>query len=839
MRRNELADTVEAVSLLADTLIGHALSWLYREACEREGEPTGNESGAKQQLVVLALGKLGAQELNLSSDVDLIFSYPEEGKTSKSGKPNQGFFLRLCQKLIAMLDDVTSEGFVFRVDMRLRPYGDSGALVLNFRSMELYYSQQGRGWERYAWIKARVCAGDREGGRELLAILRPFVYRRYLDFGAIQSLRDMKARVRRERRQEQMKHDIKLGSGGIRDIEFIVQVFQLIFGGQEPELRDANLLRVLNSLVHLGHLDRKDAEELRSAYCFLRNSEHAIQGCRDEQTQRLPENALDQLRLAWVMDCEDYIDFQKRLTDHCEAVSRQFEALIASPQHTTQENRWRELWLQNDDMALAHTLLTQWESQLTKRKNSEFDGSSAMKAIVDALTATRAVCDRSWVGKQSRQRLDEIMPRLLEQSLTSIDPSRVVVRVLKIFQSVIRRSSYLALLIENPHALKELISLCESSAFVADELSSYPPLLDELLDARQLYTLRSHEEVAQELRGNLSVFDESDMEGAMDALRDFKHQQEFRIAVWEVQGTLPLMQISDQLTALAEVILEQALTRAWSATTPQFEPIGIPSALVDGPPAVAIIGYGKLGGFELGPGSDLDLVLLHDVNPESFSGAATQLLHRFAKRLLNMLGATTRAGVLYEVDVRLRPSGRSGAIISSLEGFRRYQMQDAWTWEQQALVRARPVAGNPRLAAAFESVRREVLMQARDRNELRRDVVAMRQRIEQSANAPEDLKKAAGGIVDIEFMVQYLVLAWAHQYPALCRYTDNVRILQIAAAEDLISSENAGRLVKAYLELRSEIHRSILDQPDAQRARQLLQEHSGAVRKCWNELFPE
>lgn len=800
--RAPLEETTAALSDMADGLIERALDIVHAWACERDGVPR-SEAGAPQRLVVLALGKLGARELNLSSDVDLIFAYPEPGSTER-GRTCQQFFVRLGQQLIAALDTVTGDGFAFRVDMRLRPFGKSGPLAMHFEAMEDYYVSHGRDWERYAMVKARPCAGDVDAGAALLADLRPFVYRRYLDFGALDALRDMKARLIAERHDPD---DLKLGPGGIRDVEFTVQVQQLVWGGRQRELQEAHLLTVLPQLAELGHLDADDAAALAAGYRFLRDAEHSLQAEADQQTQTLPAQALSRQRLARSLGFAAFEDFAAALDEHRRRIESVFDAVIGETAEPDSEGL--QLWL---DPANTERLAA-----------FGFEDVDAAAAQLDMLVTAR---DRSDVSGEARERLDRLMPRLLETLRDLERPALALTRVVPVLKAVMRRSAYLALLGENPATLAHFINLAARSRWLAEELARHPAFFDALLDAGHLGQLPDRSTLAAELREQIALAEPQGQERVLDALREYKEHHVFNVALAEVRGSLPLMHTSDYLTFLAEAVLEEALDLAWRENAERFP------EFADSARPFIIVGYGKLGGIELGPGSDLDLVFIHDLPTE-----AGQFLHRLVRRLLHTLTVPTYLGALYEVDMRLRPSGRSGTMVSSLESFRDYQLNEAWVWEHQALVRARGVAGDRQLLERFEVVRREVLCRPRDAAELAAEVLKMRRRMAEHHGDEEGVKRGTGGIVDIEFMVQYLVLAHAHQHPDLAAYSDNMRILETAERLELLPAAVAGNLREAYLALRAEWHRSVLDLPDSDRAAEVLASHRDRVRAAWREVF--
>ncbi|MCJ1880996.1 bifunctional [glutamate--ammonia ligase]-adenylyl-L-tyrosine phosphorylase/[glutamate--ammonia-ligase] adenylyltransferase [Pseudomonas nitroreducens] len=829
-RRSDLAGTCRDLSDLADACIDQSLAWLYQRHCQQFGVPIGNRSGLPQKMIVLGMGKLGAGELNLSSDIDLIFGYPEGGETqgAKRALDNQEFFTRLGQKLIKSLDAITVEGFAFRVDMRLRPYGSSGPLVHSFAALEQYYQDQGRDWERYAMIKARVVGGDQEAGQRLLELLRPFVYRRYLDFSAIEALRTMKQLIQQEVRRKGMSENIKLGAGGIREVEFIAQAFQLIHGGRDLSLQQRPLLRVLAILEGQGYLPPQVVAELREGYEFLRYAEHALQAIADRQTQMLPEDELERIRVAFIMGFANWSAFHQATNQWRDRIDWHFRQVIADPDEdedgqvdTTIGGEWIPLWEEAVDE----------ESACRQFADAGFaEPAQAWKRLTDLRHGTQVRA----MQRLGRERLDAFMPRLLNM-IAERGPADVLLeRVLPLIEAVARRSAYLVLLTENPGALERLLTLCAASPMVAEQIARFPILLDELLNEGRLFRPPQAAELGAELRERLMRIPEDDLEQQMETLRHFKLAHALRVVASEIAGTLPLMKVSDYLTWLAEAILEQVLSLTWDQLVQRH---GRPTR-VDGTPCdpdFIIIGYGKSGGLELGHGSDLDLVFIHDGDPQSETDGAkpidgAQFYTRLGQKIIHFLTAQTPSGMLYEVDMRLRPSGASGLLVSSLRAFEAYQLGEAWTWEHQALVRARVLAGCQRVARAFEAIRAKVLGQQRDLPELRKEVSEMRAKMRDNlgtpstvagtapnafeAAAPFDLKQDAGGIVDIEFMVQYAALAWSWQHPELVEFTDNIRILEALERVGLMSGEDVLMLQDAYKAYRAAAHRlSLQKQP--------------------------
>jgi glutamate-ammonia-ligase adenylyltransferase len=834
--------TTADLSALASAAIEVALETAHTELAQKHGEPIGESSATPQRMVVIGMGKLGAHELNLSSDIDLIFAYPEQGETAgERSLSNREFFVRVGQRLIKSLDAVTRDGFVFRVDMRLRPYGDSGALALNFDAMELYYQDQGRDWERYAMIKARVVAGDRAAGEALLTTLRPFVYRRYIDFSAIESLRQMKSMISREVARRGQAGDVKLDAGGIREIEFIVQSFQLIRGGREPRLQERSLLAVLHTLGDLGQLPVKAVLELREAYLFLRATEHALQARDDAQTQALPQQPEERERLAFAMGFADWEAFHAVLAGHRARVSAQFAAVVSEPAAESAaadaSGPWQALWRMeqsSEDLEKALAAAGFEDPAGTRRRLAELHDGNRVRALQAA----------------GRERLDRFMPLFLAAAARSQKPSLLLLRAMPLVEAVLRRSAYLVLLTENPAALAQVVTLCTASPWIAQELANHPVLLDELIDPRSLQVLPQRERLAAELREHMLRVPQDDLEAHMEALRYFKLAHGLRCAASEVTGALPLMKVSDYLSFLAEAILGHVLRFCWQDLLAKH---GTPQKREGEPcdPDFVIVAYGKLGGIELGHGSDLDLVFLHDAATDLCTDGPrplenTLFFTRLGQRIIHVLSTFTGLGPLYEVDMRLRPSGAKGLLVSSFTAFEDYQAREAWTWEHQALVRARPVAGCPRLGARFEALRRAVLARPRDPEKLRADVSDMRTKMRMHLLKPDTaapdsprfhLKQSPGGIVDIEFLVQYAALAWSGAHPEVSVYTDNIRILEALGACGLLSQADAEFLTAAYKAYRTETHRLALLREDEVVDAARFREARTAVLGLWGRLL--
>ncbi len=837
------------ISSLAAAQLDNALQVLHGWAVRQWGEPIGERSGAPQRLIVLGMGKLGAHELNLSSDIDLIFAFPEGGETRRAtGEPlhNQQFFMRLGQRLIDALDTVTSDGFVNRVDMRLRPYGSEGALVCSFDAMENYYQSQGRDWERYALIKARVVAGDLAQGQELLQRLRPFVYRRYLDFSAFEALRDMKRQINKQVRRKGLATDIKLGPGGIREVEFIVQALQLVHGGRDRRLQEASLYKAMAVLCDNDYLPAQAVSELREAYAFLRSLEHKLQGLANKQTQQLVSDPLEQQRVALAMGFADWPALLTALDVHRARVRQHFAEVIHAEDEdkpaaqALEDTDWGNLWREEMRRSAAEAFLRQHDFEAPEQTVSQIEAFRRDKSFL-VLPA------------ESRQRFERFMPVLLHAVAHAATPSLAFERVLVLIHAVSRRTAYLVLLLENAHALREVVQLCTASPFVTEFLSKHPVLLDELLDGIDQPPVK--QVLQEELAQQLLRIEPDNFEEQMETLRYFKQSHTLQVAAAQISGRLTVMKVSDYLTFTAEAILEQVLALSWQFLVRKH---GYPRNTqgLQGEMDFVVIGYGKLGGIELSYISDLDLVFLHDgaLDQDTEAGQGQRSINsrefytRLAQRVIMMLGTYTVSGKLYEVDMRLRPSGESGLLVSSMEAFASYERDEAWTWEHQALVRARAVAGSKTLQERFDRLRAQTLGKVRDRLALAREVTAMRQRMrDEFAKKPAAereklsfvIKQGRGGIVDIEFLVQYLVLAHGAEYPGLLTWPDNVRILETSHDCGLLSTTQFRLLTDAYLALRSSLHQFALEHRDSEETPHSLADYQRAVVEIWDALFAD
>ena len=828
--RAGLVEVCGNMTMLAETALRAAVALHHSALTVRHGEPR-DEHGVAQQLVVIGMGKLGGGELNVSSDVDLVFTYPEGGDTDGVHPlTNREFFDRLGRRVITALNDATAEGFVFRVDMRLRPYGESGPLAVPFAALEQYLITQGRAWERYAWLKARALTGERHG--DLYAHIVPFVFRKYLDFDAYDGLRDIHRQIREQGKRRDYAPDIKLGPGGIREVEFIVQALQLVRGGRETGLRVRGTQAALDAIAERGLLPNGTVTALREAYVFLRNVEHRLQYRDDRQTQTLPTDPDEREALAHAAGFATAATFDAAMNAHRAAVTAQFAAAFgdARAAETIQTGAGQAVASERMNPALLAAIWGDDVSADTARDALAALGYADPDRLVADLGRVRASPRYVALPALSRQRVDALVPQLLAVAATEhvdgADAQTMFQRLFSLLEAVSRRSAYLALLTEHPPVLPRLAQLMGASAWAADYLTRHPLLLDELLDARVLLAEPNwnvwRTELARQMQDHAG-----DAERQMDALRHFQHAQTFRLLAQDLAGLLTVERLADHLSALADLVIATTISAVWAQ-------MAGPAAA---PPRFAVIGYGKLGGKELGYASDLDLVFLHD-DPDD---GAFERHARLAQRIITWLTSTTAAGALYETDVRLRPDGAAGLMVSSLASFRRYQREQAWTWEHQALTRARFVAGDAAIGAAFEAEREAILRSLRDPAALQTDVVEMRRRM--AAGHPNrtaffDLKHDSGGMVDVEFAVQFLVLAHAHDHAQLTRNAGNIALLRMAGDLSLVPASLAQEVADAYRDFRRLQHQIRLTgapharvEPDTQAGRR------DAVRALWTRVF--
>jgi len=813
-----------AMTRLAEVSLAAAVHLHAQLLRDQYGEPRGAERQAAQELIVIGMGKLGGGELNVSSDIDLIFTYPEEGDTTGPREvANREFFDRLGQRVIAALNDVTPDGYVFRVDMRLRPYGDSGPLTTTFVGLETYLVTQGRAWERYAWLKARALTGSRHN--ELQALINPFVYRKYLDYDAYEGLRDVHRQIREQGVRRDYLANVKLGEGGIREIEFIAQALQIVRGGREPVLQVRGTMKALDALAARGLLPQSAVAGLLAAYDFLRRAEHRLQYRDDQQTHQLPADPEERARLADAMGAPSLAAFDTQLARHRAFVSDQFAQVLGDSGRTSP-----------GAMAQYTALWEEPAATETARATLAAAGFADPDALQETLARVRESGRYLQLPALSRQRFDALMPQLL--AAAAADPGKsgaqaVFGRLLALLETVSRRSAYLALIIEHPPLMPRIAHLMAASAWAAAYLGRHPLLLDELLDLRVLLAEPDWNAWRTDLARSLADH-AGDTERQMDTLRHFQHAQAFRLLAQDIGGHLTVERLADHLSALADVVLGATLAACWiqlvgsEATAPRF----------------AIVGYGKLGGKELGYASDLDLVFLYDIAPDDADAEARpERYARLAQRVNTWLTSNTAAGQLYDTDLRLRPDGASGLMVSSLAAFRRYQRETAWTWEHQALTRARFVAGDCALGAAFEAERDAILRIARDRAVLARDVIDMRRRMfagHPNRSGDFDIKHDPGGMVDIEFVVQYLVLVHAHEHPQLTRNAGNIALLHLAAELGLIPPSLARETADAYRDYRRTQHQIRLTGALHARVDAATEDTPRlAVMRLWTHVFGE
>jgi glutamate-ammonia-ligase adenylyltransferase len=833
-----LDEVLHDLSALADASISASLDRLGRQALERLNISTKKFTPG---LVVLGMGKLGARELNFSSDVDLIFAYPDgEPEWKRCRETPEEFYLKLGQQLIRSLDEQTEHGFVFRVDMRLRPYGDSGPLVANFDALADYYQLHGREWERYAMIKARAVAGPAAPARQLMKLLHPFVYRRYLDFSAFDSLRSLKEQIVREVERKGMQDNIKLGPGGIREIEFIAQAFQLVRGGRQAILQQRGVLDVLDALAVLDYLPVYVSLQLAEAYCFLRRTENRLQAYADQQVHTLPEDEPGRVRLAFAMGFPDWEDFKAALDKHRQLVQEHFEQVFADPatridgEHGKHTAGLAEAW--HDE--------TSREDALDALLAAGFEQADD---VLQWLGSFREGPVARYLGEQGRQRLDALMPLVLNAAAAEVQSLNVLKCMGDLLESIAGRTTYLSLLVENPMALSQLSKLCAASSWVASLLSRHPILLDELLDPRALYDPLDKASLQSVLEVQLAGLPSDDLEQQMDQLRQFKQSSVLHVAAKDIVTGLSVGDVGDHLTFVAETVLEEVMQLAWNHLVERY---GLPGYMLHGKLREAqfgIVAYGKFGGKELGYGSDLDIVFLHDSSGNEQHTAGSQVIDnsefftRLSQRIIHILNTYTSAGILYEVDMRLRPNGASGLLVSSLDAFAEYQRRSAWTWENQALVRARVVTGGDEIVRQFERIRSGVLARPREAGKLCKEVMEMRRRmrdeLDKSNDRQVDLKHCRGGIVDVEFMVQCGTLLWSDEHTEILRHTANLDLLEAFARAGLMSDVDASALADAYCAIRSRINHLALQELPGITDHEELAQHRATVAGIWDRFM--
>lgn len=800
-----LEETLRDLSLLADAIVSTAIDSIHDSFCARHGAPLDSE-GISQRLIVLGMGKLGAKELNFSSDIDLIFVYPKEGETSGQSRiSNEEFFIKVCRAFLKLFSSGQRESSLYRIDTRLRPFGEGGPLVMNSFSFEAYYEAQGREWERYAMIKARPVAGDIDAGQKLLKTLNPFIYRRYFDYGSFDSFRDMKNRIMLQVKSKQLKRNIKLGAGGIREIEFFGQLFQLIRGGVDPKFQERSILKVLDLLEANQSINETTRNDLKSAYSFLRMVENRLQAYADLQTHDIPENEDQKIILALSMGYSHWADFETNLSHHMARVHHHFNQLLLTEDEEKPEKpvqALKELWINiNDPQYSADAMAIQ--------------GFKNPDRVLGILRSLEEHPNTQRLTANGRKKLGRLIPAMVRKIGTQDEPETLLVKLIDLIITIERRTCYLSLLIENKHALDTLITLAQKSPWIITFLSKHPALLDELMHPDTLYAPPGRNSLMAEMQRRMAAIPKAEVEFLLEEVCIFRQVNMLRVAAADVSGNYPLMKVSDHLTYIAETVLNQVLQIAWDIVAEKYGIPGDVSGQRLDDCGFAIIAYGKVGGLEMGYKSDLDIVFLHSGGTGMTQGHPKSIdILRFysnlGQRIINALTVHTQAGIIYGADMRLRPGGNSGMIVSHIDAFESYMKEEAWTWEHQALIRARHVAGDKTLCSRFDDIRKEVLIRKKEAAELKNEVRSMREKVRKEhlkvSRDLFDLKQSRGGIVDIEFLVQYLVLKHAHDYPDLIFWTDNMRLLEGLNEEEIITDCESEQLQNAYLSLRKAIH---------------------------------
>ncbi len=803
--------TLAELSLFAEACVEVTLQWCFSWQKIQTNKNSFVEK-LPQNIIIFALGKLGGEELNFSSDIDIVFAYSEDCDQAQGhiGEAAE-FYLKVTQLFIKVLSEQTEDGFVFRVDTRLRPFGNSGALIPSLQSIDQYFQSHGRDWERFAWMKARVLAGDRETGEQFLDEVTPFVYRRYLDYGAIQSLREMKTLINTKASQDSAKENLKIGIGGIREIEFIAQMFQLIYGGKDSSLRIRSTLKALQQLRAQSLLSEQWFEELTAAYLYLRKAENSLQFREDQQIHCLPSDDHQQVHYAYLMGMQDWKAFYAEYVSHTKVVNIIYQSLLNNDgkdkSQELEENEFENLWIQIGEQDYCLNILRAYFADNSEQIYEQlhiFSQSSLVKKLVPI----------------ARSRLDKFMPLFLRQLLQFDEPIVVFNRFLNILKNIAQRSTYISLLLENKNKLAALFVLIDASPWVSRYIATHPLLLDEILTIDNSYNPPGVLEMQEELMVDLENM-AGGLEMYMEGLRDFKHSQMIQIAAADIVENYPIMKVSDHLSWLAEVCLNSAVQQAYIELVKKY---GEPNCELNGNaylPEVLIVEYGKLGGLELGYGSDLDIVFLHNSignNCETCGGEgdAPKKIHndifftRLVQKVIHILSTITAGGKVFDTDLRLRPHGDSGPIITSIHAYEYYLMNEAWLWEHQALVRARAVTKSVVLDDEFIKIRQKVLCQTRNKDEVRSSIRDMRNKMLDSHQSKTktkfNIKKDPGGLIDIEFIVQFLVLSTACDHPQICEHTDNIRILDACAEVGVLEQSATTELKEIYLKYRKCLH---------------------------------
>jgi glutamate-ammonia-ligase adenylyltransferase len=820
------------LSDLADQLIRCALTAAEMQLIAKHGQPV-DPDGNPITLNIIAMGKLGGRELNFSSDIDLICSYANEGDLTGYGHlAYQEFFTRVVKLFTKLLNDTTEDGFVYRVDLRLRPWGNSGPVALHHMALEHYYQLHGREWEQYAMVKARMITGSDNDQQFIQSILKPFVYRKYHDYRVFEGLAGLKDQIDRQAKLKNMHDNIKVGNGGIREIEFFVQAFQILKGGRNNRLQSQQIFTCFDILQTQNIVTSKTIEELREAYVFLRQLENKIQMIADEQSHSCPQNQLIQSRIAYSMNFSDWQSVQKVLDEHRTKVSHHFTELFKRDTGTDNDINISDVFSEEKPDNQQIELLESYNLNHTEEISQKLTGFLTSNAW-------------GFMSARAKQRFSNLLPDLLKSISQTKNHLILFDRLLNLFSSIAGRSVYFELLHQNSHLLEKLIHLFNRSEWIAQEVAQYPMLLEYLIQPDSNDDKFDREKIANNLKIQLdNVAGDTELE--LDILRLFKREQTIVIAIAELSEQITPLAVSQYLTELAEVVLHAVYQLASDALQNQY---GLPQCTVDGvirDANFAIIGYGKLGGHEMHYQSDLDVIFLHDsAGNEQITNGKKSIdnsvyFARLAQKIISMTSILTSSGKLYEIDSRLRPEGASGLLVTSDHAYLQYQLNKAWTWEHQALVRARHVGGSPRLKQIFQEMRQSILSIERDGQKLKQDITEMRAKINQSKSPTEgdqrNLKSSKGCMVDIEFMVQYWVLLHANKVSSISIYSDNISVIKELFRLNLISSQQS-QLVDIYQTYHRWLHRTVLQNNPAEIALEKIAAEVEHVNNCWNECF--
>lgn len=834
--------TLAELSFFAEACSEEVLQWCFAWQKSKVRENSSVEN-LPQNIVIFALGKLGGRELNFSSDIDIVFSYSEEGELLEEHDGQIAeLYLKVAQLFIKVLSEQTQDGFVFRVDTRLRPFGNSGALIPSFQSIDQYFQSHGRDWERYAWMKARVVAGNRKAGEQFLIDVTPFIYRRYLDYGAIQSLREMKSLIDVKASQDAAKENLKIGIGGIREIEFIAQMFQLIYGGKDTALRTGSTIKALQQLLSQGLISEKWCDDLTVAYLFLRKAENGLQLREDQQVHTLPVGKQQQLHYANLLGMHDWQTFYAEYEKHAGIVNAVYQSLLHAENLVERQedklDEFENLWKQIDEREYGLKILKQYfvnDAEHIYEQLYKFSQSSLVQKLIP-------------IG---RSRLDKFVPMFLQQLFQFDDPVVVFNRFLRVLKNIVQRSTYISLLLENKNKLATLFILMQNSPWISQYIATHPLLLDEVLSIDHSNDPPGMDDMQEQLMASLTNLDDG-LEEYMEGLREFKHSQLIQIAAADIAQDYPIMKVSDHLSWLAEVCLNSAVQHAYIELVEKY---GKPSCVSNGQsyvPDILIVEYGKLGGLELGYGSDLDIVFLHNsigdhCETSGGEGDVPKKIHndifftRLVQKVIHILSTVTAGGKVFDTDLRLRPHGASGPIITTVNAYEHYLLNDAWLWEHQALVRARAITKSVMLNDEFARIRHKVLCQLRNLEEVRSSIRDMRNKMLDSNQTKSakgfNIKKDMGGLIDIEFIVQFLVLSNASKYPKICEHTDNIRVLDACAEVGVLQRTAVNELKEIYLKYRKYLHQlSLRLLPETVDASLFTNERS-AVQKYWASLL--